>query len=337
MRIRLNKRNRERLFLSVGKKYRNWKELAAVQGVSVRTLADWRNGSVTIPTASFEYFTALAAVDKKSLSPKLLPDLWHIKKAASKGGHMRMMLYGNFGTPEGRKLGGLNSLIAHRKVQNSFFAPRKVYLPRSSAHLAEFIGILLGDGGITDFQVTITLHKVDDKPYIDYIMRLCRNLFHLEPSLTIRPAENVAVVIISRVKVVSFLKDMGLCVGSKVRNQIDVPPWIRTSKRYTRHCMRGLMDTDGSFYIDKHKYRSKTYHNCAMNFTNRSLPLLAFMKSGLEHIGLHPTQKTPFSLFLRREEEIRRYFEKIGSSNPKHYDKFEKYFRAKYGEIPTRS
>ena len=87
----------------------------------------------------------------------------------------------------------------------------------------------------------------------------------------------------------------------------------------------------------KHLYKNKQYLNCGMNFTNRSLPILYFFKNKLEKFNFHPTQKTKFSIFLRREKEIIQYFQKIGSSNPKHLKKFKNYFKNKYGEVPKWS
>ena len=71
-----------------------------------------------------------------------------------------------------------------------------------------------------------------------------------------------------------------------------------------------------------------------MAFTNRLLPILLFFKSALEKLGFHPTQNTKFKVSLRKEKEILDYFKKIGSSNPKHLNKFYEYFQEKYGEVP---
>jgi len=80
-------------------------------------------------------------------------------------------------------------------------------------------------------------------------------LFSVEPSVTER--ENVNIILISRTELVSYLKDMGLCIGSKmglcigskVRNQVDIPLWIKESDTYIKSCLRGLFDTDGSFIL----------------------------------------------------------------------------------------
>lgn len=123
-------------------------------------------------------------------------------------------------------------------------------------------------------------------------------------------------------------------MGSKVKHQVDVPSWVKKSKEFTKLCLRGLFDTDGCFYIDKHHYKDKVYYNCAMNFTNRSIPILLFFRRKLEQLKFHPTRNKKFIISLRREKEIISYFQRIGTSNPKHLNKFKQFFGNKYGEVP---
>ena len=112
-----------------------------------------------------------------------------------------------------------------------------------------------------------------------------------------------------------------------------MPAWIKTKTSYQMAFIRGLLDTDGCVYTDRHTIKEREYKNIGMAFTNRSLPLLLDFKETLESIGLHPTQKTKYTVFLRREEEIRRYFKVIGSSNPKHTNKVKMYFSLKNGGV----
>lgn len=60
-------------------------------------------------------------------------------------------------------------------------------------------------------------------------------------------------------------------------------------------------------------------------------------QSAFEKLGFHPMQKTKYSIFLRKEGEIVKYFSSIGSSNPKHLRKFNIFFEKKYGEVPKWS
>jgi len=39
--------------------------------------------------------------------------------------------------------------------------------------------------------------------------------------------------------------------GSKYKQRVSVPVWIRTNKKYTISCLRGLFETDGSIYSDR--------------------------------------------------------------------------------------
>ncbi len=39
--------------------------------------------------------------------------------------------------------------------------------------------------------------------------------------------------------------------GSKADQAISVPGWIKKSNQYKVHCLRGLIETDGSIYVDR--------------------------------------------------------------------------------------
>ena len=69
------------------------------------------------------------------------------------GGLRRVELYGNPGTPEGRSTGGKRTIQLFRSnpelARSLGFAVRKeIRCPARSSELAEFVGILLGDGGV---------------------------------------------------------------------------------------------------------------------------------------------------------------------------------------------
>ena len=260
----------------------------------------------------------------------------HLKKIARKGGLARIRLYGNPGTSSGRKLGGQMAIKIHRHSTSSPFVARKFSPPSFSEDLSEFVGIVLGDGGVSARQVTITLHKHDDKDYANYVANLIKKIFNISIVPKERANQNVNTIVLSRTLLVEFLKSMGITVGSKTRNQVMVPDWIRGNLDCRKKCLRGLFDTDGCFYIDKHVIKNKIYKNPGMNFTNRSIPLLLFFKDTLTEMGFGPTQISKYSVVLRKEENIVRYFGEIGSSNPKHINKFRAYLQEK-GRVPKRS
>lgn len=245
------------------------------------------------------------------------------------GGLARQSKYGNPGTSEGRRLGGLRSQITHRTNKTGFNTLKKVHLPRYSVALAELFGILAGDGHVGEYQVSMTTNARTDAQHAYYVQKLFLKLFHISSNISKRKTSNALVVVLSSKKVCDFLCVHGLVRGNKVQMQLDAPLWVRGNEKYRTVFLRGLFDTDGSVYVDVHKINGVTYHNIGMAFTNRSTPLLLFFKTTLELLGFHPTQKTKYIVFLRREAEVRRYFDLIGSSNQKHLDRLRRYIKRK--------
>lgn len=166
---------------------------------------------------------------------------------------------------------------------------KKISFPEKCAELAELFGIILGDGGITKRQVTITLHKTDDRMFAEYVKSQMEKLFQTEVALRERRNTNVISIVISRTALVNYLEELGLGKGNKVKQQAKVPEWITENDEYAAACLRGLFDTDGCTYVDKHVISGNLYLNIGMNFTNRSLPLLAFFFTTLEKFGYRHT------------------------------------------------
>lgn len=69
--------------------------------------------------------------------------------------------------------------------------------------------------------------------------------------------------------------------GSKLHQHAHVPDWIRNHKKYTKQCLRGLLQTDGSIYRDR--------GYLMVNFTNHVKELADDVYSMLELIGFRPT------------------------------------------------
>lgn len=310
--------------------------LASVAKVSARTVRDWKREIYSMPLGLVIDLSSMARFNMPK-NTEIRDRFWYVEKGSKVGGLASYKKYGCVGgDPNFRKKKWYAWWKKEGKFKtNSIVRSLFINIPPKSIELAEFIGIVLGDGGITKKQVTITIHKIDDQCYAEYIKKLIKKLFLVSPAHYTR--KNVSNIVISRSELVKSLLKMGLCVGNKVRHQVDVPLWVKKSDKFSRACLRGLFDTDGCFYVDKHMHKGRVYFNCGINFTNRSLPLLSFFKSNLIKMKLRPTQKTDFSVFLRRENDILSYFQLVGSSNQKHSDKFRNYFKSKYGEVPKWS
>ncbi|MBU6232030.1 MAG: hypothetical protein KGI50_08070 [Patescibacteria group bacterium] len=244
-----------------------------------------------------------------------------------KGGLARIRIHGNPGTDAGRRLGGLRAIVSHTASSGASCFKKLIKIPRLrySSALAEAFGILAGDGHVGTYQISVTTNSQTDLEHAKYVRKLFRKLFKLRISFRLRKKQNACVIYVSSKKLCSTLGSMGLIQGDKIAAQLSIPIWIKQNRMYLHNFIRGLFDTDGCVYIDRHMIRGRSYAHLAISFTSRSLPLLSDFKHSLEQLGLHPTQKSKFAVFLRRREEINTYFAVVGSSNPKHLRKYRNF------------
>ncbi|MFH1406654.1 MAG: hypothetical protein ABIH01_01420 [Candidatus Omnitrophota bacterium] len=247
------------------------------------------------------------------------------------GGLKRIELYGNPGTPEGRSKGGKKStalfqLNPQLAKATGFIIRKEIKYPERSSELAEFIGIMLGDGCLPgNHQLTITFNNKTDCAYAEYIGNLLKKLFSIGYHIRKRKDSNGADIVVSSSNLVEFLLKQGLIAGNKVKHQVGIPYWVYGKSEYKIACLRGLMDTDGGLYLHKYHSNGSVYRYLKLCFGSRSKPLLNFVFGTL--------QKLSFKVYLNSAHvsiysipEVKRYFEEIGFHNSKHIEKFKKHF-----------
>jgi len=195
-----------------------------------------------------------------------------------------------------------------------------IVLPRQhSKDLAEFVGILLGDGHISPTQVMVTLGKKDE--YAEYVAEVMEKLFRVRPKiLVLRTGDKV--VYIGSTTLVRWFLAMGL-TANKVAAQVDVPNWIFADKEYVKRVVRGLFDTDGSVY--------KLKFGIQISFSNRSQPLLCSFRKMLVLLDYQPSRISGPRVYLTRIPDIKRFFEEIKPKNTKHIKRFKNFMHAPVG------
>ena len=151
----------------------------------------------------------------------------------------------------GRSKGGMNSLVTHKRMNTGFKIAKVFSVPKLTTRFAEFIGIMLGDGGITKYQIRITLNKIDDRDYVVYVRGLIYKIFREYPSLEYKKGKAVDLVVSGK-NLVQLLLSYGLVKGDKIKQQIQIPSWINSNDQFKLSVLRGLFDTVGSVYLDKH-------------------------------------------------------------------------------------
>ncbi len=243
----------------------------------------------------------------------------------------RLELYGPLGTPEGRKKGGIVSQLRRKEDPEKYKLlgcnTRKVFrIDCTSVEFAEVTGIILGDGGITNSQLTVTLSSLVDVPYASYVQILFKKVFGETPSWRKCVCCNSIDLRLSGVNLVQELERWGFIRGDKVRHQVDLPDWIWSNPEFQKACVRGLMDTDGGCYSHKHKVNGLVYKNFGMSFSNKSLPLVLAMAKILTSLGIKfSLARKSTQIYIYSIKEIKKYFQLINSSNLKNITKFNSY------------
>lgn|SRR3989344_2090723 len=195
---------------------------------------------------------------------------------------------------------------------------KEVVLPKPSIKLAEFTGIMLGDGGINNaWQANITVNAVSDANYAIYISNLCLDLFRTLPAIHKRKTRQALVISLASTSVVDFLVNNGLPRGNKLKQGLKIPEWILVGQdTYRKACVRGLMDTDGCLFVHNHKVKDKIYRNIGLSFTSYSPELIFQVAEIFGEFGIMPhISKRGKEIYLYRADDVAKYLQVFGSSN----------------------
>lgn len=304
-------------------------DLASRIGVCARTMRDWRRERWQMDEQSLDRLCQLANLPKPT-QIIVLPEHWSTEKASRLGGLRRVTLYGSPGTAEGRRRGGLAAQATlntqARLVPRGGWKVRKtILIPAHSEKLAEFFGIMLGDGCIRNgWQVGISFNQHGDQPYALFIQQLIKQLFGLEASCVIRPSS--ADLVISSVALVDFLREHGFPAGSKCETLTEVPGWIRDVTEFRVACLRGLMDTDGCVFRHRYRVNGKEYSYPKLGFAAAISCLTQFVAETFRQLALraHIHQQGQ-RVFVYSWKDVIRYFEVVGTHNPRYQQRFESY------------
>ena len=182
-----------------------------------------------------------------------------------------------------------------------------------SKDLAEFFGIMLGDGHISHFQTIVSLGNKEEN-YALHVKSVMEKIFKTDVRISVRNG-GYRDVYLGSVNIVSWLLKEGL-VHNKVKFQVDVPKWIFSKDIYLKNFLKGFFDTDGSVY--------KLKYGIQISFCNRSLPILKSLQFMLKKLRYNPSSVSGYNLYLTRIEDVKRFFEEIKPSNSKHISRYLK-------------
>jgi len=326
-RIIFSKNKQGRFLLETKDKLKlSWPNFAQKINVHKRTLNDWKREKYSIPFSVVLKICEIANVSMP-MNIEIKERYWYVRKAGKIAGKLTYKRYGAIGgNPEIRKQKWRSwwARIGKFRLSPSFISKEIKKPNKKSIALAEFAGIVMGDGGITKRQVTISLNYKTDKEYIIFVKNLIKDLFNIEAALYKREKESIINIVVSRTQLVLFCRSIGLKIGNKIEQNLDIPKWIKKNKKFSAACIRGLMDTDGCIFNECHHINGRQYCYPRLSLVSASKQLRLSVFNVLKQLDFSPVIRNNRSVQLEKREEIIRYFEKIGTNNFKHKKRYQK-------------
>lgn len=300
--------------------------LASFLRLSSRTITDWKREKFSMSFAALKKITKAINQSIPSIVDIKKP-YWYTHHAGRAGGQALYKKYGIVGGNPKHRIRQWRKWWRKEgqfKTRPAFMQAKPIRKPHRSKALAEFVGIMLGDGGMSQRQLTITLHHVDDQEYLQFVKGLIRHLFHVPISIYHDWEDSVNRLTVSRTELIKFCTKIGLVVGNKIAKQVHIPSWILHNPQYRVACVRGLIDTDGSIFQHRYQVKGKWYSYTKMGFTSRSRPLLFSVQRILKNLKIRSIITGKYNVRIDAQQDLHLYFATVGSHNPKHLKKYRR-------------
>jgi hypothetical protein len=183
---------------------------------------------------------------------------------------------------------------------------------KMSEGLAEFLGALAGDGHMgVKYQVCFAVSNLVDKEYSLHIQQLFKDLFNIDATMYVQM--NCRKVKTYSKKLLNFLhNEYGHPIGKK-KHRLHIP--IFEDNKFLLAYLRGLFDTDGSFY-ERGSGRG-VVNICSLDSIHMQEVAEALRRNGF-HVCVSGK-----GLYIYRRQDIRRFFEEVNPSNIKHRRKYD--------------
>lgn len=268
-----------------------WAKYAELLEVNPNTLKDWWREKRLLPMNTYEKLDPYKKFEKYLVEIK--NDNW------------------------GKSKGGILSTGKRKTIKKPEYSPK----------LAEFVGIMIGDGNIFTYrkkinlklfsvnQVRIAGNAKDENDYIrKFVPLLCYELFGITPKIKLHNKYNAIYACMNSVELVRFLSSIGLKDGNKINNRITIPEWIWSKKEFLSACIRGLIDTDGSIYELKPNWPGLFQ----ISFKSYNQTLLTDTRKALITLGYKVSDTSGNRIYITKKSEIEKYIKEIGFNNKKH-------------------
>jgi hypothetical protein len=321
MRFALSRDSKLRLLSILKEKYNceTLGDLSVRLGVKKKTLELWfYNWTSTLPYEPFEeYVKEIKIIEKKE-------DNWGKVLGGKKGRQTILKKYGLTQVKKFNSLGGKNAA----GIRDFQFSKFKVDL--SDIKFLEVYGALLGDGWLSNpcnpnsrWSIGLCGNLKLDKEYIEYCSNILSSLTNRKGYFYERPIGNVIEFRFRHKQFFKILNEKLKFPAGKKENLIIPKIIYALGYGKVKYVIRGIFDTDGSFYLDRNKEKVPA-HPCISVHMREPL-LLDQIAETLKAQGFKLYfDKHNNQIKLRGFQQLRKWMTEIGSSNSKHLNKINK-------------
>lgn len=204
----------------------------------------------------------------------------------------------------------------YKEINQNRNVKKEIRSPLMDRSLAEILGVLNGDGHISDikYEISVVLSSTE-KEYCSYLKNLFENKFKTSFNLLIQPGKiRLKTYSIDLFKILTG--EYGLPNGKK-KGKLVIPKQVFKKRKWIVSYVRGLFDTDGSFYIRRKK-------DPVVEISSADIIFLKEVRDTLKYLGFNFVKGTN-KISLYRKEEITNFFNLIKPVNSKHLKKHQNY------------
>lgn len=204
----------------------------------------------------------------------------------------------------------------YEEVNCARFLKKTIRVPPLDSSLAEIMGILNGDGHISKSKYEIcVVGNLNEEDYFNHIQNLFENTFKLNSKIY-KLEHCIKLRMYSKELFDLLVRKYNLPKGNKM-GQLTIPKQVLDSDRLLSPYIRGLFDTDGSFYIRRKK-------DPVLEISSADASFLVEIKEALCRLGFR-TAKGKNRVFIYDKPSINLFFKIIKPSNTKHLKKYQNY------------
>ena len=202
------------------------------------------------------------------------------------------------------------------EITKKKYSEKKIKAFKTDSTLAEILGVLNGDGHLSNFKYEIcVVCDAREKEYLNYLKNLFETKFGIAFTFYCE---------LTKIKLRTYSKHLSNILVSKYHlpkgnklGKLKIPPVVYNNKGRLKSYLRGLFDTDGSIYFRRN-------NEPVIEISNADKRFLLEVKRALETLGFK-IAKGKNRIFIYRKDHILNFFKMIKPANSKHLKKYQNY------------